>query len=290
MDVDRKTIDGFTTREICEQAGLNQYQVQQLRKLNLLSPVKQANAQFLYRFSDLVTATDIGKLIAAGTNFAKVVEAYSRVCQTHGTQCDRVSAIKFVKNEGLIGGDLLVYSKHGLLDPITGERAFDFHGILRPKRVGQLHTFDSLCVAQRIHADTEVADDWYQYALDCEDEENDIEAKRAYEKCIAYDEDNTDAWVNLGRLHFLSGRQLDSRYCYERALAVDESHQIGNYNLGILFELFESTDLAIEYLQKADGILESFQCLSRIYKKLGDTKRADQYMAKYFELSIHDDS
>ena len=157
---------------------------------------------------------------------------------------------------------------------------------MQPKRARLVRTLESIRVAQRVRSDSPDAEDWYQYALDCEDDENDAEAKRAYEICISHDESNADAWVNLGRLHFLSGRQLDSRYCYEKALAVDCTHQIGNYNLGILFEMFESNELAIEHLKRADGILESFQCLARIYKKMGDAKRADDCMKKFFELSF----
>ena len=286
MDVDRKTIDGFTTREVCGKSGLNEYQLHQLRKKQLVDPIKQDNAKLTFRFQDMVVACDIGKLINEGTRFAKVIEAYTYVRRARGEELTHSSAIKFIKNSGLVGGDILVQSEHGLLDPETGERAFDFNDVLQPKRARMVRTLESLRVAQRVRSDSPDAEDWYQYALDCEDDENDAEAKRAYEICISYDENNADAWVNLGRLHFLSGRQLDSRYCYEKALAVDCTHQIGNYNLGILFEMFESNDLAIEHLKKADGILESFQCLARIYKKMGDAKRADNYMKKFFEQSF----
>ncbi|MCY4130745.1 MAG: MerR family transcriptional regulator [Gammaproteobacteria bacterium] len=286
MDVDRKTINGFTTQEVCGKSGLNEYQLKQLRKKQLLEPVKQNNAKLVYRFQDMVVACDIGKLVDAGTSFAKVVDAYSTVRRARGEELTHSSAIKFIKNSGLAGGDILVQSEHGLLDPETGERAFDFDDVLQPKRARLVRTLESLRVAQRVRSESPDAEDWYQYALDCEDDENDTEAKRAYEICISHDESNADAWVNLGRLHFLSGRQLDSRYCYEKALAVDCAHQIGNYNLGILFEMFESNELAIEHLKRADGILESFQCLARIYKKMGDAKRADDCMKKFFELSF----
>lgn len=286
MDVDRKTINGFTAREVCGKSGLNEYQLQQLRKKQLLEPEKLKNTKFVYRFQDMVVACDIGRLVDAGASFAKVVDAYSNVRRSRGEDLTHSSSIKFIKNSGLAGGDILVQSEHGLLDPATGERAFDFNDVLQPKRARLVRTLESLRVAQRVRSDSPDAEDWYQYALDCEDDENDAEAKRAYEICISHDERNADAWVNLGRLHFLNGRQLDSRYCYEKALAVDCEHQIGNYNLGILFEMFESNQLAIEHLMRADGILESFQCLARIYKKMGDAKRADDCMKKFFELSF----
>ena len=286
MDVDRKTINGFTTREVCGKSGLNEYQLHQLRKKQLVDPIKQDNAKLVFRFQDMVVACNVGRLIAEGASFAKVIEAYSNVRRARGEELTHSSALRFIKNSGLVGGDILVQSEHGLLDPATGERAFDFNDVLQPKRARLVRTLESLRVAQRVRSDSPDAEDWYQYALDCEDDENDAEAKRAYEICISYEENNADAWVNLGRLHFLSGRQLDSRYCYEKALAVDCTHQIGNYNLGILFEMFESNELAIEHLKRADEILESFQCLARIYKKMGDAKRADNYMKKFFELSF----
>ena len=287
MDVNRRTIIGFSTREVRGESGLNDYQLKQLRKKQLLEPVKRDNTKFLYNFQDLVVARDIGILVADGTSFSKVVDAYTTVRRTFGKNLTHSSAIRLLKNEGLAGGDILVRSEQGLIEPETGERAFDFNDALQPKRSRRVRTLESLRVAQRIDADTEDADDWYQYALDCEDDENHDEAKRAYEICIHRDPTNADAWVNLGRLHFLSGRQLDSRYCYEKAIAVDATHQIGNYNLGILFEMFEANSHAIKHLRKATTIHESFQCLARIYKKMGKSKRADWYTAQYFKLTIN---
>lgn len=288
MEVDRKTVFGFSTREVCGKSGLNTYQLNQLRAKKLVEPLKQGNAKLLYRFQDLVVARDIGKLVADGTSFSKIVDAYLTVRRTRSKRVTHTSAIKLIKNAGIAGGDILLASEQGLIEPESGERAFDFDEVVQPLQSRRVRTLESLRIAQRINANSDDADDWYEYALDCEDDENNAEAKRAYEICIHHDESNADAWVNLGRLHFLSGRQLDSRYCYEKALAVDEAHQIGNYNLGILFEMFDANELAIQHLKRAGSILESFQCLARIYKKLGDTKRADRYMTKYFERSIGD--
>ena len=288
MDVGRKTITGFTTQEVCARSELSEYQLRQLRNREILEPTKLENTRLCFQFADMVVACDIGRLIRKGANFAEIVDAYELARRARGNDLAHASAIAVVKNEGVVGGDLLVRSELELLDPATGQRAFDFATALHPKRSAFVRTMESIKIAQRIASNSVDAEDWYQYALDCEDEENDVEAKRAYEICISHDEENADAWVNLGRLHFLSGHQLDSRYCYEKALAVDAKHQIGNYNLGILFEMFESNELAIKHLTRANEILESLQCLARIYKKIGDAKRADDCMTRFFEFSSKD--
>ena len=288
MDVIDSTIAAFTSQDIYEASGLSAYQVAQLRKKGLIKPTKQGNTKFLYRFSDVVVARDIGRLVSEGSTFAKLVAAYCKVMTASGDQFRHASAIKLIRNDGSIGGDVLMMSGKDLIVPESGERAFDFDEIRQPLRSRRVHSLESLRRANRVAAASESAEDWYEYALDCEDDENIGEAKRAYEVCVSHDETNADAWVNLGRLHFLTGLQLDSRYCYERALRIDKNHQIGNYNLGILFEMFEASEHAIKHLEKAASIPESFQCLARIHDRLGHTKQAKSYQKMFFERNSKD--
>ena len=286
MDVSGKKIKSdFTTREVSSRSGLTDYQLARLRKANLIEAVRQGNHQFRYRFQDLVVACAIGKLTAEGANFSDVMSAYDRARQSSGNADTHSSSIKIVQQNELTGGQLLHLSKSDLLDPSTGERAFDFDEQLTPRRASHLSSMESLRTALRVRIGEGDADDWYEYALDCEDDENELEALRAYEMCIGQDAHNADAWVNLGRLHFLQGRQLDARNCYEHALDIDSHHEIGNYNLGILFEMFESYDLAIKHLKRADGIVESLYCLARIYRNQGNRVRADEYMNQYFRVA-----
>lgn len=286
MDVTgSKVKSGFTTREVSGKSGLSDYQLQRLRNSKLLEPIRQINRTYRYRFQDLAVACAIGKLTANGANFSGVVEAYVRARRMPENSTTHSSAIKIVQQNELTGGQLLLLSKTELFDPETGERAFDFNEQLSPRRATRLSSMESLRTAQRVRIGEGNADDWYQYALDCEDDENEIEALRAYEMCIRQDETNADAWVNLGRLHFLHGRQLDAKNCYEHALEIDDNHEIGNYNLGILYEMFESYDLAIKHLKLASDIVESLYCLARIAKHQGNLKRAEQYMTRYFHLT-----
>lgn len=286
MDVaDKKIKSDFTTREVSSKSSLSDYQLSRLRNANLIKAVREGNQPYRYSFQDLVVACAIGKLTSAGANFSDVVSAYVRARQSSPKIVNHPSSIKIVQQNELTGGQLLHLSKSDLLDPRTGERAFDFDEQLTPRRASHLSSMESLRTALRVRIGEGNADDWYEYALDCEDDENEIEALRAYEMCIGQDESNADAWVNLGRLHFLHGRQLDAKNCYEQALAIDSDHEIGNYNLGILFEVFESYDLAIRHLKLADGVVESLYCLARIYKNKGNLERADEYMARYFRVA-----
>ncbi|MYD43553.1 MAG: MerR family transcriptional regulator [Gammaproteobacteria bacterium] len=290
MEVSGNTVLGFSSQEICAESGLSAYQLQQLRRKSLLEPTKLDNTRFRYRFQDLVVARTIGGLVKQGAAFARIVDAYLAARRANPDQVVHTSAIKIVRTDRTAGGDILMQSAQGLVDPTTGDRGFDFEKLTDPIRTNSVRTMESLLTEQRVNADSLNPDDWYHYALDCEDDEDIQEATRAYEVCIRIDEKNADAWVNLGRLHFLGGRQLDSRYCYEQALDAQPEHQIANYNLGILFEMFDAHNRAIEHLKRANDIVESLQCLGRIYKKMGDSTRANQCMTAYFEQSFKGNS
>lgn len=288
MDVSKNTIALFTSQDVCNASGLTKYQVAQLRKKGLINPHKQADAKLLYKFSDLTVARDIARLLTERTSFAKVVSTYVKLMGEQGNRYQHASAIKLFHTFGSTGNEVLMISGEKLVSADSGHAVFDFHDIAKPKRSRRVQTLESLRRDIRVAAESEVADDWYEYALDCEDDENLSEAKRAYEVCVSHDENFADAWVNLGRLHFLKGLQMDSRYCYERALSIDKNHQIGNYNLGILFEMFDAHEYAIKHLEKAESIPESFRCLARIHLKLGNTKRAERYENLFKEKNSDD--
>lgn len=286
MDVEEKTITGFTSQQVCDASGLNTYQITQLRKKHIVNPHKTEKFKFRYDFQDLVVCRDIGRLVRDGTSFSKVTASYIVVMNTAEGKFQHASAIKLIQNSGLTGGDILVLSEEGLVDPESGERAFDFNDLMQPMRSRRVHTLESIQRVQRICAESDDSNDWYEYALDCEDDENISEATRAYEVCVGYDEDNADAWVNLGRLHFLAGFHMDSRVCYERALAIDENHPIANYNLGIVFEMFEANEVAIKHFERAESIPESLQNLARIYQKMGNAKRSRSYLERFLESGL----
>ena len=282
MDVYNRTVTRYSVSEVCERAGLNRYQLERLHKAGLVKPVKASDSKFsrnLYTFSDLVVARDVGSLIAQGAELDKVKAAYQAFMATSNVK--EASAIKLVKSTSFFGADVYVLRNTELVDPTTEELVLDFRREFEPLRTQRVQTLESARVAQRVHDNSENAEDWFFYGLDCEDDGNEVEAISAYESSIACDEENADSWVNLGRLHFAGGRHLEAKYCYEDALAIDENHQIGNYNLGILFHLFDSHEKAIEHLKRSTSIPESFQLLAQIYAAQGEKDLAAKSMAQF---------
>ena len=294
MEVSSKTVSRFTARQIREQSGLSSDDLSKLNRAGLLRPEKSGESKFsknFYSFQDLAVADHFARLLASGVQFEAIRSAYRKAMANSKDYVDHPSAIKLVKDANYFGENVLLAHNADLVDPETGEPVFDFTTKLEPKRIGtaRVETLESLKTKQRINGDSENTHDWFEYALDCEDGLEFDEAQHAYENSIRCDSTNADAWVNLGRLHFANGRQLDSKHCYEEAIEIDEQHQVAHYNLGILFYIFDATQKAILHLTQANSIPEANQCLARIYRTLGDKKRAARFYRKFQALSEEDE-
>ena len=288
MDVSSRTVSCFTTRQLCDQSGLSVEHIRKLIQAGLIRPQKTSVSKFsrnLYSFQDLAVVNQFAHLLKNGATFNAIRSAYQRALEASSEQIDHPSAIRLLKDGEYFDDGLLLARDDDLVDAHTGERVFNFTTEFEAMRINdRVRTIESLKVAHRKMTNMCSSEDWFVYGLDCEDADEVGEAIKAYEHAIGIDPRNADAWVNLGRIHFASGRQLDSRNCYEEALRINEFHEIAHYNLGILFHLFEAVDMAVKHLKRADTIPEAAYSLARIYRKLGDTARAIKYKKKYRAL------
>lgn len=270
MDVSNKTIHRYSASEVVEQCGLSAHHLSQLKDAGLVRPQKSSKSKYgrnYYTFQDLTVIHNVVNLLSRGASFANIKSAYLSVMHRGSGRLEHASSIRLVKDARYFEDTVLLAQDNELVDPKTGERVFDFSQSFQPKRSQRIQTLESIRVAQKVHGDSDNTHDWFDYALDCEDAHDFEEARRAYEKSIHCDSGNADAWVNLGRLHFANGRQLDSMHCYQEALEFDENHTIAHYNLGVLYNLFESTEKAIFHLTQAEGIPEAIQCLAAINRE-----------------------
>ena len=111
----------------------------------------------------------------------------------------------------------------------------------------------------------------------------------AYRDAVQADPEFTDAYCNLGTVHYNRGERELARVCYERALGLEPSHVEANFNLANLLEELGEDESALHHYKAAmavDPCYADLQLnLALLYEKLGLPRRAREHWRRYLQLS-----
>ena len=111
----------------------------------------------------------------------------------------------------------------------------------------------------------------------------------AYRQAVQADPEFTDAFCNLGTVHYNRGERDLARVCYERALGLEPSHVEANFNLANLLEELGEDESALRHYKDAmavDPCYADLQLnLALLYEKLALPRRACEHWRRYLQLS-----
>ena len=221
----------YSEDQIMRHAGLNSAQ---LRTLSLYDVVSSVDSGFSY--SDLLAARAVGRLIAAGAKFPKIIVA-ALALESRGVS---LCAVRLAEAPW---GELLQVFE-GALAEIDGQ-------LLLPLQGPDMDADEAFARAEASEqeGDLDSARRWYDLAgrLD----ENDAvipfnlgnvldelgrprEAEIAYRQAIARSPDLADAWFNLGVLKEKMGRDEEALSSYEKAFAVEPTYADALHNAALL--------------------------------------------------------
>ena len=132
------------------------------------------------------------------------------------------------------------------------------------------------------------AEDWFDDALDFE-ENGDLDAAiEAYQQTVALDGQNVAAWINWGRLLHDRGNKREAEAVYLRALEQCGPDSVLMFNLGVLLEDLGRTHAALEAYQAAVGedpaLADGHYNLARLYESLGQPQHAIRHLGQYRRL------
>ena len=130
--------------------------------------------------------------------------------------------------------------------------------------------------------------DWFDDALDFE-ENGDIDAAiNAYQQTVALDGQNVAAWINWGRLLHDRGDKREAEAVYLRAVEQCGPDSVLMFNLGVLLEDLGRTQAALEAYQAAVGedpaLADGHYNLARLYESLGQPQHAIRHLGQYRRL------
>jgi DNA-binding transcriptional MerR regulator len=132
------------------------------------------------------------------------------------------------------------------------------------------------------------AEDWFDDALDFE-ENGDIDAAiDAYQQTVALDAQNVAAWINWGRLLHDRGNKREAEAVYLRAVEQCGPDSVLMFNLGVLLEDLGRTQAALEAYQSAvsedPALADGHYNLARLYEALGQPQHAIRHLGQYRRL------
>jgi len=132
------------------------------------------------------------------------------------------------------------------------------------------------------------AEDWFDDALDFEENGELDAAIEAYKQTVALDAQNVAAWINWGRLLHDRGNKREAESVYLRAIEQCGADSVLMFNLGVLLEDLGRTHAALEAYQAAVGedpaLADGHYNLARLYESLGQPQHAIRHLGQYRRL------
>jgi len=130
--------------------------------------------------------------------------------------------------------------------------------------------------------------DWFDDALDFEENGAIDQAIEAYQQTVTLDGQNVAAWINWGRLLHDRGNKREAEEVYRRALEQCGADSVLMFNLGVLLEDLGRTHAALEAYQAAVGedpaLADGHYNLARLYESLGQPQHAIRHLGQYRRL------
>src|SRR6185295_3880063 len=130
--------------------------------------------------------------------------------------------------------------------------------------------------------------EWFDDALDFEENGAIDAAIDAYRQTVALDGQNVAAWINWGRLLHDRGDKREAEAVYVRAVEQCGPDSVLMFNLGVLLEDLGRTQAALEAYQAAVGedpaLAGGHYKLARRYESLGQPQHAIRHLGQYRRL------
>ena len=286
----RSVESSISTNEVAQLSGLSVNQVRHIVRRGLINPSRGEREKFEYSFQDVVVLRNIKKMEALSVSMKKILKTITLLNEDRTSS--RLSATKLQ----VIGSELAVVKDQSAWDPTTGQTLLNFDAVDDKSR-DNIQKFPSERrgdrtrlreIDDRIARGSLSSDDWFEVGVELES----IDARRAcdaYKQAIKMDENNADAYNNLGRLLQLDDKLRDARQLYERVLQIDPDSELAAYNLGTIFHTLEEFDLALKYYRRARNMSIAHHNIAQIYEEKGDEVSARWHMRRSRELELQSD-
>jgi tetratricopeptide (TPR) repeat protein len=238
-----------------------------------LQPERTPRGGLFFCFQDIILMRSAKELLGSGLTPRKVHAALAKLTKSLPTGRP-LSGVK-IRAEG---GRVLVRDAGQSWQVDSGQLQLDFDVAEMATRLAPM----ARRVATIAHEEHALdSDEWYNLAIELEPVEP-LEAERACQRAIDLDPNNSDAFINLGRLAQERGDTQAAIAHYQRAMEADPSNPIGQFNLGTAMEDAGRVDDAITAYHAAVNLDERFTDahfnLARLHEQRGEMGRAIRHL------------
>ncbi len=261
----------YTVAQLSRILGVSRDRIRLWMRWGLIEPAKTVHRLDYFDYQQVTSAKMLCDLIAGGLPLARIREGLQRV-QAWLPGMDSPLCQLSVLEEN---GRMLVRLADGRLAEPSGQLQLDFDEATEQRSLA-------------IESAARSTDDWFQEALECENQGDYRGAVHAYQWAIQQEPDDPILHFNLGNVLYGSQQLADAEQQFRRAVELDCEYVEAWNNLGTVLADHRQYDESILAFRRA---LSVFPLYADAHFNLGDvlaatekSYEAQQHWRKYLQL------
>ncbi|HEY7639074.1 MAG TPA: tetratricopeptide repeat protein [Steroidobacteraceae bacterium] len=272
----------FSVRDIERVLRLSRSTIRGLIDVGFVTPTRGPRREYRFSFQDLIVLRAARALIQAKVSRRRIRRSLEDL-RKHLPQTMPLSGLSICA----VGDRVVVRDGNSQYQVDSGQYVLGLDvsvedGVLRVVEREFGTQGDSAAEPPR------TAYDWFDDALDFEENGDIDQAIEAYRQTVALDGQNVAAWINWGRLLHGRGNKREAEEVYRRALELCGADSVLMFNLGVLLEDLGRTQAAVEAYQAAvvedPALADGHYNLARLYESLGQPQHAIRHLGQYRRL------
>jgi tetratricopeptide (TPR) repeat protein len=271
--------DMFTATEVAKLLGVSAGRVRTLERSGIVTPSGRRRGRRAYTFADLIALRAARDLLANKVRLRDVARAIDNIRGSLPKVTRPLAELRIVSD----GQRVVVKSKSGVFEPLTGQMVLDFE--VNDLRDDVVRVLRPIAGKER----TRTAYDLYVRASALDESPATMsEAEELYRKALELDPWLAIAYTNLGNICFRRGDEAQAEGLYRRALSIDLKQPEAQYNLGYVMLERGRAEEAVEFFRGAivndPRFADAYFNLAMAYEQLGDATKARPCWRKYLEI------
>ncbi len=271
FDDDQSVRQRYTVAQLSRILNISHNRIRLWIRLGLIEPVETVHRLNFFDFKQVTSAKVLCELVAEGLPLAKIREGLQRV-QAWLPGMDSPLCQLSVLEEN---GRLLVRLDDGRLAEPSGQLQLDFDTVDEERSLA-------------IEGALKTSDQWFQDALESENQGDYRGAVHAYERAIEQESDDPILHFNLGNVLYASQQLRDAQTAFRRAVELDSDYVEAWNNLGTVLADLDEYEESVRAFEKALEIFplyaDAHYNLGDIYSTLGRLAKAREHWQRYLQL------
>lgn len=240
-------------------------------RMGLIEPVETIHRLNFFDFKQVTSAKVLCDLVAEGLPLTRIREGLQRVQAWLPGMDSPLSQLSVLEENGR----LLVRLTDGRLAEPCGQLQLDFD-IAEEER--------SFAIEGAIRT----SDQWFQDALECENQADYRGAVHAYERAIEQETGDPILHFNLGNVLYASQQLRDAEREFRIAVELDNDYVEAWNNLGTVLADLDEYEESVKVFQQALAIFplyaDAHYNLGDIFSTLGKVTKAREHWQRYLQL------